>query len=527
MAAGDKADHFGGMKSVGTLFGLDEKKKEHYCSASVVKSPGRNLILTAGHCKLSGKVGFVPNYNGVDVHSLPYGIWPVKDWFIYRQYKHNDQTVVSDLDFSFASLKSVKGKNVQDVVGGNTLARTNSFKNNVTIVGYPDAGRHNPNDMPVKCNTKTWPLSGYNQMLIDCAGMWGGVSGGPWFSEIHDDGTGVIIGNVGGFNGGGILDKKSPMYDRITYSPMHQDYFFRLYDDAQHGRHPNYGNYQQPSVPYTMGVASTWKHAKLMASGDFNGRGRSDMIVVWTDGEVTLYNSDGHGGFNGERQLVAKDSIWTHAEGITAGDFTGSSQFDLIVRWSDGEVSLYGDVGSRGLNWDGTSMVNPKTDKAAAETWKHATQITAGRFNADKYVTDLMVRWSDGELTLYTNVGAEKKFAEEHKLKDSNKAWEDATLLTAGEYSGNSKWDLLVRWKDGSINSYVGTTVNGLGATHTVHGGNFSTWTHSTVMTTGNFTGNGRTDDLVIRWSDGETSLYEDTGAEYLGTEHTLVPSFG
>ncbi|MGK5640794.1 hypothetical protein ACSNOK_21140 [Streptomyces sp. URMC 126] len=100
-------------------------------------------------------------------------------------------------------------------------------------------------------------------------------------------------------------------------------------------------------------------------------------------------------------------------------------------------------------------------------------------------------------------------------------------MLTAGEYSGTAKWDLLVRWKDGSINSYVGTTTSSLGARHTVRGGDFGTWTHSTVMTTGDFTGNSRTDDLVIRWSDGETSLYEDTGSERLGREHTLVPATG
>jgi len=44
---------------------------------------------------------------------------------------------------------------------------------------------------------------------------------------------------------------------------------------------------------------------------------------------------------------------------MTAGDFTGSKQFDLLVRWSDGEVTLYGDVGSKGLNWAGTQMIKP------------------------------------------------------------------------------------------------------------------------------------------------------------------------
>lgn len=40
------------------------------------------------------------------------------------------------------------------------------------------------------------------------------------------------------------------------------------------------------------------------------------------------------------------------------------------------------------------------------DLWKNATQIAAGRFAASKYVTDLIVRWVDGELTLYTNVSA-------------------------------------------------------------------------------------------------------------------------
>ncbi|MEV5879970.1 hypothetical protein AB0L75_42645, partial [Streptomyces sp. NPDC052101] len=48
-------------------------------------------------------------------------------------------------------------------------------------------------------------------------------------------------------------------------------------------------------------------------------------------------------------------------------------------------------------------------------------------------------------------------------------------------------------------------------------------WKHDLAMTTGDFTGNGRTDDLVIRWSDGETTMYKDTLASRLGSEETLV----
>ncbi len=42
-------------------------------------------------------------------------------------------------------------------------------------------------------------------------------------------------------------------------------------------------------------------------------------------------------------------------------------------------------------------------------------------------------------------------------------------------------------------------------------------------MTAGNYTPNGFSDDLIVRWSDGETTLYADTAYTSLGTENTLV----
>jgi hypothetical protein len=48
-------------------------------------------------------------------------------------------------------------------------------------------------------------------------------------------------------------------------------------------------------------------------------------------------------------------------------------------------------------------------------------------------------------------------------------------------------------------------------------------WKHDLVMTAGNYTPNGVNDDLIVRWSDGETTLYADTAHTSLGTENTLV----
>ncbi|MFF9406422.1 trypsin-like serine peptidase [Streptomyces anandii] len=517
VATGISGEHFDGIKSVGVLFSTANGMAAHHCTASVVRSPGRSLLLTAGHCQ-GGNAVFVPQYDHTKtVANQPFGIWPVKEWFRDSQYA-SDKSPNSDLDFAFAAVSADGSRNVQDAVGANTLARTPDFVNQVTVIGYPMV-KYDTQDRALRCpGVWTTPLPAYYQMQIDCAGMWGGVSGGPWFSKLDPSGdTGEIIGNVGGFlQGGPDVKTDNPLYNRISYSPLHGDRFFQLYDDAQRGLHTDHGPYRQPPLPYSMGTGGTWQHAKLMASGDFSGNRHSDLIVVWTDGEVTLYTSDGEGHFISERQLLASNTTWSHAETVTAGDFTGSSRFDLMVRWSDGEVTLYGDVGTNGLNWAGTQMIGPNT------TWQHASQIAAGRFNATQYVTDLMVRWSDGELTLYTNVSA-GSFGQEHKLKDANSTWQHATLLTSGEFSGGQKWDLMVQWSDGELDNYVGTTTSALGVEARIQNPN-DLWMHNTVMSTGDFTSNHHTDDLIIRWSDGETTMYIDTGLGHLGTERNLVP---
>ncbi|MGW2989054.1 hypothetical protein [Streptomyces goshikiensis] len=81
----------------------------------------------------------------------------------------------------------------------------------------------------------------------------------------------------------------------------------------------------------------------------------------------------------------------------------------------------------------------------------------------------------------------------------------------------------MVRWTSGELNNYVGTTTSGLGSEQRIHGPN-KTWTHSVIMTTGQFTSDGLTNDLIIRWTDGETTMYRDTRMNNLGTEIMIAP---
>ncbi|MFG2623025.1 trypsin-like serine peptidase [Streptomyces sp. NPDC048507] len=514
---GPRARHFGGLVTVGILFVQGGDLRRHMCSASVVDSPGGSLILTAGHCATGRRAAFVPKYRtGASAGRQPYGIWPVGEWFAYDAYTPNTKEAASDLDFAFGRVVTNGGRRLQDVTGANALARTGSFAQTVTVVGYPATG-NDPEDRAVRCTVRTGRLPGYQQMRVDCAGMWAGVSGGPWFSRIDEKtGRGVIVGNVGGYNGGGPDTPGSkPLYGRITYSPVHQDAFFALYQDAKNNRHGHRADpYRPPSRSFSLGSARTWRHARLLASGDYTGDGKGDVITVWGDGETTLYSGDGRGGFTAEHRLRPRNTTWTHAKTVTGGDFAGGDGSDLLVVWGDGEVSLYPDVTRR------TGLGREITLAPRHSVWRKAEQVAGGSFGTTGHVTDLLVRWHDGEVTDHTGVGA-TGFGTEHRLRAPNALWKNASLVTTGDFTGDDAWDTLVRWSDGEVTQYRDTSPAGLGR-ETRMAPRHGPWTAATVMTAGSLDGNGYPDDLLVRWRDGETGLYQATGTRF-GRERTLV----
>ncbi|MCJ0871801.1 serine protease [Streptomyces sp. AP-93] len=518
--------YFDGMPMVGTFFYQASKvgNADTSCTGSVVRSAGKKMVLTAGHCaddmaEPANHAIFVPQYrHGKAAGAQPFGIFPVKANGVYTdpRYESNSKAAISDLDVAFALVEPNARGSVENVTGALTFTPGSSYQHDVTVVGYPSASSVNKGHKAIRCDVPTTRLGGFRQMQMLCKGFYGGVSGGPWIKDYNAAArTGKVVGNTGGYYGGGNDANDS----WVTYAPVYGKDAQDLYNDANAGRDPGgisrppyQGSADSPLLP---GLGDLWTHARQIASGDFTGSGRSSLLVVWTDGEVTLFPGDGNGGFLPERRLAAPNAGWKPVATITAGDFTGSSQFDLMVRWDDGRMTLHADVGSNGLG--SVSEMAP-----SGSVWKYATQIAAGRFNATTYVTDLMVRWSDGELSLYTNVGA-GTLGQEYRLKDPDDTWKGATLLTSGQFSGHQKWDLMVRWSTGALHNYVGTTTAGLGSERPVHGPN-GTWTHSVIMTTGQYTGDGLTNDLVIRWSDGETTMYKDTRTNGLGTERMLVP---
>ncbi|TXC97810.1 trypsin-like serine protease [Streptomyces sp. ISID311] len=206
---------------VGAVFEKDDSG-DHFCTASVVQSPGRNMLITAAHCAYDIDAGstvddlvFAPDYRDGDE---PTGLWKVKKVIVDDRWaKSQDE----DLDVAFLVLDKKSGKEIQDVLGGNTLGIDRGFDNDVKITGYPTS-----RNTPISCQNRTTKFSD-TQLRIQCTDFEGGTSGSPWLADYDPKShTGTVIGVLGGHEGGGDEDD-------VSYAAYFDDDIAKLYKHAQ------------------------------------------------------------------------------------------------------------------------------------------------------------------------------------------------------------------------------------------------------------------------------------------------------
>jgi len=250
------AEHFGGHPMVGTFFfdGTPLGGKSTYCTGSVVHTAAKDIVLTAGHCG-RGLEGarhrvFVPQYrSGKSAAEQPHGVFPVTQVYIDPRYVKNTKAPTSDLDLAFAWVGPNSRGEVEDVTGALTFTPTTSYTHKVTVIGYPSTEAVNPKHEPIRCPVSTSRLPGFRQMRMTCKGFYGGVSGGPWIEDYdRTTGTGKVIGNTGGYNGGG----NDANDDWVTYAPIYGKDAQDLFKDA--AAHRSVGS----KPPYQPATDSPW-----------------------------------------------------------------------------------------------------------------------------------------------------------------------------------------------------------------------------------------------------------------------------
>ncbi|MPY64685.1 trypsin-like serine peptidase [Streptomyces spongiae] len=184
----------------------------HFCTGSVVRSAGHDLVVTAAHCLDGGTdLVFVPGYRDGEA---PYGVWRIGRTYVPGGWDGGDRD--EDSDIAFARVEREGGKGVQDLVGGNAFAAHRATgATAVTVTGYPSSSR-----APVTCTNKPTAHNA-TQQRIACPGFPSGTSGSPWVN-----GDGQVVGVLGGHEEGGATDD-------VSYSVVLGDEAARLYRAAQ------------------------------------------------------------------------------------------------------------------------------------------------------------------------------------------------------------------------------------------------------------------------------------------------------
>jgi len=188
---------FDGVPTVGALFYTTGTAK-HFCTASVVDSDARDLILTAAHCvytgSYAGNIEFVPGYHdGLQ----PYGAWVVKTIYVAAGWARSRDP---DLDFAFLSVAPADGAGlpIQQLTGGLRLGINRPYRRPVEVIGYNNTGRR-----PIKCATHSFEFEP-GQLELYCDDYRAGTSGGPWIVRYDGrNGSGLVIGVIGGYEQGG------------------------------------------------------------------------------------------------------------------------------------------------------------------------------------------------------------------------------------------------------------------------------------------------------------------------------------
>jgi V8-like Glu-specific endopeptidase len=226
---------------VGALFPADRGSHlegNHFCTASVVHSPQRDLIMTAAHCLGEDRsdLVFVPGYRD---GRAPYGLWRLGRRFFPDRWS-KDQDEDSDVAFAVVAPETATGagtpsrgsgtgtpaggsgsagKRIEDVVGANRfVAGETTGARGVTVIGYPDSG-----ETPISCTNRPSAQSP-TQQRIACPGFTDGTSGSPWVDGDHE-----VVGVLGGHEQGGSTAD-------VSYSVALRAEAAELYQDAVGGR---------------------------------------------------------------------------------------------------------------------------------------------------------------------------------------------------------------------------------------------------------------------------------------------------
>ena len=189
----------GQASTVGALFTLtpDGKLGNHFCTGSVVDSPGGDLVLTAAHCVSQSSVGtvvFVPGYGS---GKGSFGNWTVTRVLVDAKWSSSQDP---DDDFAFLVVGRAGATTpIEDLTGGEVVEdrRATGGRSRWRATQERSPGQ------PIGCENTALSFSA-TQYQFNCGGFTDGTSGSPLLATgIAAGGADTVIGVIGGYQKGG------------------------------------------------------------------------------------------------------------------------------------------------------------------------------------------------------------------------------------------------------------------------------------------------------------------------------------
>ncbi|MCT9089724.1 transglycosylase family protein [Streptomyces sp. ASQP_92] len=213
-----------------------------------------------------------------------------------------------------------------------------------------------------------------------------------------------------------------------------------------------------------------WNRSKI-TTGDFNGDGRTDIGVLYNNGQQTngtnqtslwTFSSNGSG-------FAAPVKAWQSTESwnwdrskLTAGDFNGDGKSDVGVLYNVGEQA---DGSHQTALWTFTSTGNGFTapqlkwdnnDRTTGSWNWDRSKVVAGDFNGDGK-SDVGVLYNNGQQTdgtnksaLWTATSNGSGFGAPVKKWESSGSWNaDSSKVTSGDFNGDGRTDVGVLYNYG------------------------------------------------------------------------------
>jgi hypothetical protein len=223
-------------------------------------------------------------------------------------------------------------------------------------------------------------------------------------------------------------------------------------------------------------------------ASDFNGDGKSDVLLRHDSGLLTDWLGQANGSF-ASNQGVAAYNLSTAWHAIGTGDFNGDGRDDVLMRHDNGLLTTWSGQAN------GTFASNQSVAAYNLSTAWHV--VGTGDINGDGR-DDLVLRNDSGLLTEWLGQ-ANGSFASNQGVAAYNlsNAW---TVIGTGDFNGDGRADILIRQANGVMTDWLGQANGGFASNQATATYNLTTAWH--VVGTGDINGDGR-DDLVLRHDNG------------------------